>query len=100
MSHTKGPWRVEGRFRVVRDTDGPLPRIIVDSTISGECRDDENEADAANARLISAAPDLLEACKYTLSVLTGERCADPPEVEDMLREAIVKAEGSSPCEKS
>lgn len=51
----------------------------------------------ANARLIAACPDLLEACKYAVIVFkgivkphtVGERCINE------LKKAIAKAEGES-----
>lgn len=64
--HTPGPWRVDERYRIVRDTLGSCLRVIVETTISGECDVDATGADntdQANARLIAAAPDLLAACE-------------------------------------
>ncbi len=65
-------------------------------------RDDNNnfinkEELKANAQLIAAAPELLEACKYVLIKLENEaRIADNTDIfsneRELLRQAIVKAE--------
>ena len=34
---TPGPWIVKNNYQVVRDAGHPLPRVIVETTISGEC---------------------------------------------------------------
>lgn len=59
MSHTPGPWRVGDAGATVFGprTDAPSPRTVARITAK-PCASDE---DRANARLIAAAPDLLEA---------------------------------------
>ena len=67
MKHTKGPWiknshwtnecngtRIEGLE--ITDTDGNIICLTWDSEFP-------EETDEANAQLIAAAPELLEACK-------------------------------------
>lgn len=81
--HTPGPWSQHGHF----------PCLIVGSAGSLVARSDttdferdrsvENEA---NARLIAAAPELLEAAKAYLAKKTGRAPLDA---------AIAKAEGRS-----
>ncbi len=54
-----------------------------------DCRNDDSlepEAEEANARLISAAPDLLEACELVLQTTD-------PAVFDVVRAAVKKARG-------
>ena len=60
----------------------------------------EKHTPNANARLIAAAPDLLEACKWAEGVLTEPGMMDVDEWKDWqkrtvikLHEAIKKAEG-------
>lgn len=85
--HTPGPWQVRHGFNVFgqrRDagieatvaTCGGFASNQFDATI-------ENEA---NARLIAAAPALLEACVSALPHI-------PEHVRDMLIDAIAAAEG-------
>jgi len=56
---------------------------------------DWNEMQAANARLIAAAPDLLEACKAMLGHVGGS--VDFCDAMAMIRAAISKAEGDKRC---
>lgn len=83
MSHTPGPWHLDP-FRKYANVHGEvmshLARVPIDTA----------EAEA-NARLIAAAPDLLEACREALSILDYER-ADV-ETRAQVYAAIAKAEG-------
>jgi hypothetical protein len=108
MKHTPGPWTIEkagdGKFYVQGNRNGERCIIAMDFY------DEENEPDLeelkANVHLITAAPDLLEACK--LVMVTSQTCfADilklghiqPPngndyrKAKDIARQAIAKAEG-------
>jgi hypothetical protein len=96
--HTPGPWKLcyDGQI------DGPDGRCI--------CRfgwDSYKEFtelnNAANARLIAAAPDLLEALKLAISAHGVMLMTDPPQeawrnygVEAKARAAIAKATGEQP----
>ena len=51
MSHTKGEWRISGLYIISRQNKEDYIRIC------------QNLSSDADARLIAAAPDLLEACK-------------------------------------
>lgn len=83
---TPGPWATE---RIT-------PRIIrigsddkfIGEVYSGQLEGDANESEAeSNARLITAAPDLLAACHAALEM------GDDFEAEKLVRAAIAKAEG-------
>lgn len=71
--HTPGPWGVEqttvsnwiGRMRA----DGSKIEYIVAHTDRDSLRDEVLVRNDANARLIAAAPDLLEACKAALAAI-------------------------------
>ena len=82
--HTPGPWEIS------RDA---VPEGYTQNTVYAE-RDGERVATAfrndANARLIAAAPDLLEACKYVKQFLGDKH----PEItlRKRLDAAITKAE--------
>src|SRR5687767_11509124 len=103
MKHTPGPWTVEefnaddlqspARFNgpvvVYADADCDI-HPVADCSCNHTCR--ESDEAQANARLIAAAPDLLEACKKTLGYLTTRGAV--PDLE-RLRQAIAKAEPPS-----
>ncbi len=93
--HTKGPWKLHDmEERTIVGND----HIYVAGSNAGSRPDEENKA---NARLISAAPELLEAlidakehleyCGY------GDKwereCAESEGLEDKINKAIAKAEG-------
>ena len=91
--HTPGPWEIS------RDA---VPEGYTQNTVYAE-RDGERVATAfrneANARLIAAAPDLLEACKAALdawhakdSNFERELNKGTPEWLSSVRTAIAKAE--------
>lgn len=82
--HTPGPWRVE-------EWDGVPLRITTDSVIVARVEWDQPIADEdeANARLIAAAPDLLEAAQ-NLSAISDGIIVNLTEAEaSVLREAWV-----------
>lgn len=99
MKHTPGPWRSittkletsNYRFHSIMSVDNKIIAHITDG-------DDEN---LANADLMAAAPELLEACEYALKRLkefqeaTGYPTAHPQiELEEaILEEVIKKAKG-------
>jgi len=97
MKYTRGPWRIGNGTCVVADT--PTRNWGKSFSINYYSREDERRhyggdliAESinveANARLIAASPDLLEACKAVLAV-GGE---DWEAGERVLRAAIAKAE--------
>jgi hypothetical protein len=87
--HTPGPWVQEGRH--VEAFDGK--ECVMGIEIYGP----EDEA-LANARLIAAAPELLEVLRFTLAELEVSAIRDGLEPEELVavtkaRAAIAKAEG-------
>jgi hypothetical protein len=93
--HTPGPWSVgEGTPDIAIITDKVLVAMVTNDEDS-PCEDDEQ---MANARLMAAAPELLEACEAAL-LLAGDD--DLPDnggyngaaITDQIRAAIAKAEG-------
>ena len=96
MSHTPGPWMV---------TDDGLGVCVATGNYKTEGTDDWTIADCqhgwcqceANARLIAAAPELLEACEAVLPTIESLvfNCKNPSEVEllDQVQQAIKKAKG-------
>lgn len=79
--HTPGPWRIE---------IGPYYRAIrVDSEVIADMRQIGRSFNESNARLIAAAPELLEALEY--AIIQIPELASVPGV----KAAITKAKGES-----
>lgn len=88
--HTPGPW--EARWRSGRCTTvvGRQRAPICDTGTTI----DNMQRDEANAHLIAAAPDLLDACRAALLQLNGDRPELIGVTKVMLEDAIAKAEGA------
>lgn len=96
--HTPGPWYVEfGEAYNVRADHGGIVAQIHNLKgrhgIGG--RIDANEA-SSNARLIAAAPDLLEALQRSLNWLASYPGGNAEGCYDQARAAIDKATGAQP----
>ena len=104
MKHTPGPWRINTAIRAgefdVKDANSSGGHAPI-AKVRGDKRRTAKQA-LANARLIAAAPDLLEAAKLGLreaegwirDQLEGTRMFDAAMKElDPIRAAIAKATG-------
>jgi hypothetical protein len=83
-----GPWELaweDGKHGVIADAAGGKFVCIV-----GNADDGLNDVRKANAQLISAAPELMEACKLAMRVVDSSHY---PEVYDFLHDACAKARG-------
>lgn len=100
--HTPGPWTIIGATEVCR-MGRSWAHVAVVSSPRGNgdsagdpvpCRvtDDKFDEAAANAKLICAAPDLLDACKAARAAIGVK----DRRVLGMLEKAISKAEGLCP----
>ena len=94
--HTPGPWKVEQRFsgnRFIHSDNSQSPICGV-SFVGIGIEVDESKA---NADLIAAAPELLEAADAAIDAIADERAdaAYKAEVVAMLRAAIAKATGAA-----
>lgn len=88
-AHTPGPWRVYPAGSSVPHYD-VCPRVVADKP-SGRCaHEDPSDADAA---LIAAAPDLLQAAQDALAWIDPTLNEHAQGVVDDLRAAIAKARG-------
>ena len=88
--HTPGPWKIDGESdRVIVAHDGET--LAQTYFVYGD-RDRQYPQSIANARLIAAAPDLLEACRFALSIIGHPDDAGTNAIAD----AIAKAEGLAP----
>ena len=94
--HTPGPWEVEENGADIFSNDG---HYIAEAWYDGSLG--AGIVTAANARLIAAAPDLLEACKFLYAEMKAYRwdTEGPPtqtyrSVMRTAEAAIAKAEGN------
>ena len=93
-AHTPGPWEVENSKDEHNGVEFPQGYNIVSEDgqyIVGDAGILEGEIDEANARLIAAAPELLEALRFVLTA-HGEQLHD---AFAMANAAIAKATGES-----
>jgi hypothetical protein len=81
-SHTPGPWRV-GKKYTLDVYAGNMQGVRI-----AACFDDDGEA---NARLISAAPELLSALQSALAFINTQTFTTRFELQDQCRAAIAKA---------
>lgn len=89
--YTPGPWYQDGFL--VRTSKG-INDILCEVTCNvNESGIGQGEIKEANARLMAAAPELLEAARVAMEII-GKEC-EPyfQRVYSMLKEAIAKAEG-------
>lgn len=91
--HTPGPWRLERNVTNYRSGAKSLQVRGLDNLIATFPGTD---CDAANARLIAAAPELLETLqRIKESARTGRHEEDFEHIEDLAAAAIAKATGSA-----
>lgn len=96
--HTKGSWKVDGKTELcITDVDD-ISRFIGSASIMGS---NNNYAEAyeeakANARLMAAAPDLLELLEemvLSFTDIAGNHCNDCEKLIETAKKAIDKARG-------
>ncbi|EKL0657274.1 hypothetical protein ACF0C8_10115 [Pseudomonas aeruginosa] len=86
--HTPGPWFINGHERYTKYVEARIGGGWVQEVAA--CGPTENpEQQEANARLIAAAPELLEALQSCIQQITALCSAD--DVPDQARAAIAKA---------
>ena len=96
--HTPGEWRASamemdpGAWRLLNRGKIDIVRRGQDVIAAVWCGDDKDGEEAANARLIAAAPELLEALQQAEEWLTGWASAEP--YLSVIRAAIAKATGA------
>ncbi len=106
--HTPGPWHVAGERGEWVNDSREMNVCRLNATVSvepdGKVRDDGPKSHGANAHLIAAAPELLDACREALEFLREDLEDGDPSVDDaamrelmdvggLLWTAIAKAEG-------
>lgn len=90
MKHTKGPWVVFGDWGI-KDIDGRI--IATFEALNDDLSNANSDESFANAELIAAAPDLLEALENLCDWFDGETRESAHSRIDTARAAIEKAEG-------
>jgi hypothetical protein len=96
--HTAGPWfadKLEDRAAFNIFPAGATHALL---TVAGPAHDGAHpyaQAAEANARLIAAAPDLLEALLHAVDWLNAAGIAETMPVQQQARAAIAKATGSA-----
>lgn len=107
-AHTPGPWRVDGTYTPqsgrydILSGDEPTPELVV-MTLPAEMVSDPDQ-NLANAHLIAASPQLLDACKMQARLIedmmqfVGQMALQDyallNEAPIAARAAIAKAEGT------
>lgn len=89
--HTPGEWKHHRPTGAVKSGDTLIASVFGDRD---DCHEDERQI--ANARLISAAPDLLEALRELLGVCPCRNGCEPSDMtcaSNKARAAIAKATG-------
>lgn len=86
--HTNGPWRASDTAVTMEDAYGGT--ITIAETIEYYASPDERYS---NARLMAAAPEMMEACVEALAALDAN--TSPAETHKKLRAAIAKATGEA-----
>jgi len=98
MEHTKGKWtiRYENNLTAIVTLSGEMQLSLFSSKLNPPLNCDLQEWEA-NARLIAAAPDLLDACKKAAGYVLA--CVDPTSwagrVYEEITDAIAKAESEA-----
>lgn len=98
VKHTPGPWQIEGRYHgplgsIYLSTMHPMPIFELQPIVG------DRDEHLANARLIAAAPELLDALKEIIEVLRKEAAGTVLNNQSLdsigikANNAIAKAEG-------
>jgi len=92
--HTPGPWEIKAHpdpcYRYISAPE----HIALAQVVWRVEEEDRSPSCEANAHLIAAAPELLDALCYLLQTSTGETHEQWLEAMDQARAAIAKAKGS------
>lgn len=97
MTHTKGPWGLNPRAKT-NVVAGDRPIASCSGYTSNTDRDSVEDENEDNARLIAAAPELLEACQRLVNHWESSEEFDADQmydVFDLARYAVSKALGES-----
>lgn len=92
--HTPGPWHLDGMLVL---SDGHSPRTVATVAHDQQGLRRGMETSEANALLIAAAPDLLEACMLAMKAtsIKAFETMDDQQAHDAIVAAITKATADS-----
>jgi len=90
-NHTPGPWEIWDRDKKSPIINGQGDQVCIVSFTETRGMIVKPERSMANARLIAAAPDLLNGCKEALVYCQSDPAIYP--LISLLKQAISKAEG-------
>ena len=91
--HTKGPWEVNVLGQVIKRYEDKTNSYSMDIATIADTPESLGKPNLANARLIAAAPDLLELAELALSELNYDTSMDTTRISirNRLRATIAKA---------
>ena len=92
QKHTDGPWATKKGNHQRCQIYGPDGQWVANSWVV-DVRDDSRLPAEANADLIAAAPELLEACEAIARLADGQGQVNMMMVAGQARQAIAKARG-------
>lgn len=95
-AHTPGPWAVQLTDGVADMVHASAEHNNFGTIVDLDGSEFDYDMSLANARLIAAAPELLEALKRSLSWLSSYPGGGATKVYEQAREAIDKAKGGKP----
>lgn len=89
MKHTKGPWQVTKRHSTTMIADHYGIVATIEPQLESSCLEN------ANASLISAAPEMLEALQACFELITSPETEDHDayQIEALIKNVIKKAKG-------
>lgn len=90
MRHTKGPWSAV--YRPAMNLAGVHIRTTQGTIEVGYCNSSDNETPEHDAKLIAAAPEMLQCLKDILSEASNPTMTEQ-DLKDYLKQVIRKAEG-------
>ena len=90
VAHTPGPWTYYSGSRGIYGSDGAGGEKSI-CTLHGPRRDRAKPERDANARLIAAAPDLLDALQGLLDAVRRSTCDGSGPAQDVAVQALRKA---------
>jgi hypothetical protein len=95
MKHTPGPWKIlSGNYGGVTSINASIRERICTLKETINPKDGNSTNYKANAHLIAAAPEMLEACRQAeITLISWGETSEYSPIRQLLKNAIDKAEG-------